>query len=82
MRGDIFGPPASVLITGDIADRLLAQAMGGFRVLEKPHGPRPNSHVSRLCISPVTLRYRTELTVTIRKSRIPPSNCHEKLFHP
>ena len=74
MSGNVSGPPAPVLIFGDIPDRLLTQTTDSFQVLQQSDGARADSRVIRYDISLVMLLSRHfGLVVTITKPRFPPS---------
>ena len=51
MSGNVSGPPAPVLILGDIPDGLLTQTTDSFQVLQQPDRARADSRVVRLDIS-------------------------------
>jgi hypothetical protein len=63
MGGNVPGPPAPILVPGDILDRLFPQATDSFQVLKQPDCPRPDGHVIRHGISPVMPRRSSRLTV-------------------
>jgi hypothetical protein len=65
---NVPGPPAPVLVLGDVADRLFPQAADGFQVLEQPDRPRPDRRVIRHGISGDT-------TIREMTNKKPPTQC-------